>query len=759
MANEFSRTQTVSDYQIYQGRENTQVNWNQMSRGINQTFNKIAEDREARKKEIDDETDAVLNQLEKADAYNSQTMGDTVAMLANQMREQVTTLNGIVKRGGMRPNEFLKFIQKAKDNIANWGIAAKDWDSAYKVAEDRQKLGEDGVKIASGVETFTKKQLQAFGNLNNMVPWVSPKGNVYQVRMIEDENGNQIMPDYDTHPENYLPFSSVNERLNYMDDGNKYDTKTLIANNVDKIGTFITSYAEGYETLEGGGAVVTTEGARQMNALLKDENGEAYQAFNKLREGIVNEVVLTTLNEAGESDIPNVANILIQHGIGEFELAQSEEQFREMYPGRSLDKMIKVDYTTAPPTFTYTEEMIEAAQDHVRLQVESQVGYKRTRTEGKSGQQESAATTGNRDKIVKVGGFAAQIADALTADPANADTIVRGLITDINQTNANTELAEIVDYRIDDDEITFFREGDKPITLPRRSITGELDDPATPDINEAYTDVDLINEITGIYKSLTGEKGVNRTQIEEGLAEVEYNLSEKEKRAGTLQGGTPREAFGLITETDSINKDGDTVKSLIVDEFDGWFDGEGSTGGVIDWLARDSSSMRSINDVVMKALKPAVKRNIANNDELSNVSTSLIEDSKADQALAAWQQTEYGKKFMAENPNFLDGRDSGEEVVMIRGAGVAVPVLLDQGMSTGQVSQLITQAVNDMTQAVNAERSKTDNRRAKATKKLSVNELQAKTSYKKYLKDNGLVDNRRNQMAYKKFIIDKWNAQ
>ena len=113
MANEFSRTQTVSDYQIYQGRENTQVNWNQMSRGINQTFNKIAEDREARKKEIDDETDAVLNQLEKADAYNSQTMGDTVAMLANQMREQVTTLNGIVKRGGMRPNEFLKFIQKA----------------------------------------------------------------------------------------------------------------------------------------------------------------------------------------------------------------------------------------------------------------------------------------------------------------------------------------------------------------------------------------------------------------------------------------------------------------------------------------------------------------------------------------------------------------------------------------------------------------------------------------------------------------------
>ena len=114
---------------------------------------------------------------------------------------------------------------------------------------------------------------------------------------------------------------------------------------------------------------------------------------------------------------------------------------------------------------------------------------------------------------------------------------------------------------------------------------------------------------------------------------------------------------------------------------------------------------------------------------------------------------------MENNPNFLDGRDSEEEVVMIRGAGVAVPVLLDQSMSTGQISQLITQAVNDMTQAVNAERAKTDNRRANSTKKLSVNELQAKTSYKKYLKDNGLVDNRRNQMAYKKFIIDKWNAQ
>ena len=293
MANEFSRKESALDYQIYQGRENTQVNWNQMSRGINETFNKIAEDREARKKEIDDETDAVLNQLEKADAYNSKTLGDQVNMLATQMREQVTTLNGIVKRGGMKPAEFLQFIQKAKDNIANWGIASKDWDASFVKATERQQLGEDGVKIASATETFIKDELQSFGNLNNVVPWVSPKGNVYSVRMIDDGNGNQIMPDYDTHPENYLPYSSINNKINYEDNGNKYDVKTLVANNVDDIGTFITSYIEDYTLLEGGGAVVTTEGARQMNSILKDENGEAYQAFDTLRESIVDSIVLT----------------------------------------------------------------------------------------------------------------------------------------------------------------------------------------------------------------------------------------------------------------------------------------------------------------------------------------------------------------------------------------------------------------------------------------------------------------------------------
>ena len=157
-----------------------------------------------------------------------------------------------------------------------------------------------------------------------------------------------------------------------------------------------------------------------------------------------------------------------------------------------------------------------------------------------------------------------------------------------------------------------------------------------PDLSSDLEGILRANEVPEAVQTWMKENGCYNLKrfanfvddVRELNTDILAKTSEKDKRGGTLQGGTPREAFGLITETDSINKGGDTVKSLIVDEFDGWLDGEGNTGGIIDWLAGDASSMRSINDVVMKALKPAVKRNIANNDELANVSTSLIEDAK-----------------------------------------------------------------------------------------------------------------------------------
>ena len=715
MANEFSRKESALDYQIYQGRENTQVNWNQMARGINKTFNKIAEDREARKKEIDDETDAVLNQLEKADAYNSKTLGDQVNMLATQMREQVTTLNGIVKRGGMKPAEFLQFIQKAKDNIANWGIASKDWDASFVKATERQQFGEDGVKIASATESFIKDQLQSFGNLNNVVPWLSPKGNVYSVRMIDDGNGNQIMPDYDSHPENYLPYSSINNKINYEDNGNKYDVKTLVANNVDDIGTFITSYIEDYTLLEGGGAVVTTEGARQMNSILKDENGEAYQAFDALRESIVDTVVLTDgPGSVGESQIPNVANIIEQHGIkgkdgNLYKFAQSEEQFRQLYPNSSIDNFIKVDVGTTPPTYTYTEDMIEAARDYVRLQVESQVGYKREKAGFKTGQQESSSSAAKAEKLDIIGGEAGQIADILTADQANATAIMQTLISDLNTDVEPGAAGRITNFDIQPTTIDIFRDGLPPVSIERAAqSTQDVNQDGVVDSKDKDP-VSLLNEITSLYKTLTG-KDATRVQIEKALEQQGYDVDVLKKSGIVVSGKGTQEAIGAdYTDSTKIDADGTTLFDLVEDELGGG--GPGSETGLGGIFTTDTTDRNQLATIFRKAMKKSLKTNLATIFPDEKVKMTLISDNKADASVQEYVKDRLpsgatSEEIAAETNRLFPNRSGGDEVVMIRIAGKNTLFQLDNDNYTNSdVSNEIARILNEAANRVNTVRA------------------------------------------------------
>lgn len=715
MANEFSRKESALDYQIYQGREHTQVNWNQMSRGINETFNKIAEDREARKKEIDDETDAVLNQLEKADAYNSKTLGDQVNMLATQMREQVTTLNGIVKRGGMKPAEFLQFIQKAKDNIANWGIASKDWDASFVKATERQQLGEDGVKIASATETFIKDELQSFGNLNNVVPWVSPKGNVYSVRMIDDGNGNQIMPDYDTHPENYLPYSSINNKINYEDNGNKYDVKTLVANNVDDIGTFITSYIEDYTLLEGGGAVVTTEGARQMNSILKDENGEAYQAFDTLRESIVDSIVLTDgLGAVGDSQIPNVANIIEQHGIkgkdgNLYKFAQSEEQFRQLYPNSSIDNFIKVDVGTTPPTYTYTEDMIEAARDYVRLQVESQVGYKREKAGFKTGQQENASSAAQTEKLDIIGGEAGQIADILTADQANATAIMQTLISDLNTDVEGGAAGRITNFDIQPTTIDIFRDGMPPVSIERAAqSTQDVNQDGVVDSKDKDP-VSLLNEITSLYKTLTG-KDATRVQIEKALEQQGYDLDVLKKSGIVVSGKGTQEAISAdYTDSTKIDAEGKTLFDLVKDELGGG--GPGSETGLGGIFTTDTTDRNQLATIFRKAMKKSLKTNLAKLFPDEKVKMTLISDEKADAAVLEYVKDRLpsgatSEQIAAETNRLFPNRDGDDEVIMIRIAGKNTIFQLDNDNYTNSdVTNEIARILNEAANRVNTVRA------------------------------------------------------
>ena len=446
-----------------------------------------------------------------------------------------------------------------------------------------------------------------------------------------------------------------------------------------------------------------------MEDALKGKDGQTN--FNNLVKSISGTILYDDLS---------MANVLINRSFGDdrYIIAQTEQEFADK-GGTDLSKWIEADYSTQPPSVTLLPEQKTATEQYVKDEILTQFGQKTTTTKGLSGQQPNAAGVGSKKINTKIGGYAAQLADVLTGDTANAENIIRSLITDINNTKSDTNASDIVDFDINDDNIIFYKDGEDPISVPRRSTTGELDDLTTTE-NEAYNDVDLLNEITGLYKSLTGESA-NRSQIEEGLKGVNYDLSGRNKRTGRLAGGTPRAAYDLITENQKVNAGGDTVLTLLDDAFDG------STGGLVDWLSGDDAAEESINEIIQKSLKSGVKKNIKRSN-LGNAKTKLFSNAEADKIL-----NEYIADLDSKDPtgklsnDFKTGeyanRDLGEEVVMINIAGTSTPILLDQSLSKQKMAALITEAINNGIQAVNIERESTDKKRASGTR-FSVNQVQ-----------------------------------
>ena len=709
MANEFTRKESVTDYQNYAGRAGSQIDYSAEAAKIATGVNLIASEREGKKAKIQGETDNVVAQLEKADSYQNQTLGQTVLLAASALKDNVLMQSQLMKKGKIKPAEYMAFLQTAKDDITNWGIAAKDWDKSYTEADARQKQGPNGKKIASATETYIKENILAFQNLNNKVPWVSGNGNVYLVDMIEDSQGNKVMPDWDTQKEKFQNMGSMNNRLNYKDDGAKYDVGSLVKSHTSRIGSFITSRITGYTVETGGNVITTEEGARQMEDALSGKKGQA--DFDELIVDITSSVV---------NDNTSVANILEQHIGLDYIIAETEQQFVNE-GGTDLSKWLKIDLSTVPPSYPdISDEQKNAAKGLVEREILTQMGQTKKHTKGLSGQQPNAGNVAGKKTANLIGGYASQLADVLTTDTANADAILRGLITDVND-NKKADAPDIIDFNLGADEITFYREGADPISIPRRKTTGEIDDLNTSG-NEAYNDVDLLNEITALYTSLTGQKA-NRTEIQQGLDDVGYDLSGKKKRADALTGGNKRSALPTMSNTQKFG----VSKESILDKTEAEFGKSGTTGGVFDWLGTDKGSRNSIVKIINESMSGSLKRNLSKNFKGQEAKVQLFSDADANTFMAEFMKSEKLKKSVDKNYEILDitNRAAGEEVVVISIAGVKTPIMLDQFLTSEEVSTQVTKAINSATDAVNLQREGTDNRRG-SKKRNSVNFYQAK---------------------------------
>ncbi len=644
MANEFSRQESVSDYEVYQGREGSQLNFAEEAAKITAGVNAIATQREGRKAQIQSDTDDVIAQLEKADSFQNQTLGQTVLLAAKGLKETLLIQSQLMKKGKIKPSDFMATLQTAKDDMANWGIAAKDWNTKFIKSEERQKLGPNGKVIASGMETAIKESTLAFNNLDNVVPFTSPTGNSYLVRLNEDGS----MPEWDTQRDAYQSFNNLNNLLLYEDDGAKYDVSTIVANEVKNVGAFITSTISGYTVTDGGNVVVTREGAREMEDALKGKDGKT--RFNTLVE---------TISETVMGDELSIANILVGRSAGSdrYIIAQTEQEFVNK-GGTDLSKWIQADYTTQPPSVTLIDGQEDAAKQFIKDEILTQFGQSTKKTKGLSGQQpNTAAVTGTNQDIADAG-YISELNDVFTnPNAASSKAILKRLIDSRNAEVTKPE-DKIISFDIFDSMIVIKRGGGQDdFIIDRVSDSGKPDNPNTAE-DESLDILDTETDIMTAIDILTPGKGYSRGRVRDLINSQKIKINPRISRE--LKTSVSKPPLNVITNT-SVLPSGKTVIKTIEDAI-------GDTTN-LQW---DSTVTKVVDDVVVNAMGGELKRELANQG--------------------------YG------SPTTEVVTVGGEEYYKINIAGKETSIRISGGETKTNIANQVVDAINEATKKVNKKR-------------------------------------------------------
>lgn len=645
MANEFSRQESVSDYEVYQGREGSQLNFAEEAAKITTGVNAIATAREGKKAKIQADTDDVIAQLEKADSFQNQTLGQTVLLAAKGLKETLLMQSQLMKKGKIKPSDFMATLQTAKDDMANWGIAAKDWNTKYIASEERQKLGPNGKVIASGMETAIKESTLAFNNLDNVVPFTSPTGNSYLVRLNEDGS----MPEWETQRDAYQSFNNLNNLLLYQDDNAKYDVSTIVANEVKNVGAFITSTISGYTVTDGGNVVVTREGAREMQDALKGKDGQT--RFNTLVE---------TISETVMGDELSIANILVGRSAGadRYIIAQTEQEFVNK-GGTDLSKWIQADYTTQPPSVTLVDGQEAAAKQFIKDEILTQFGQSTKKAKGLSGQQpNTAAVTGNT-KDVDDAGYISELNDVFTNPNAASSKAILKRLIDSRNAEAKTPEDKIMSFDIFDSMIVVKRGGGQDdLIIDRVSDSGIPDDPATPDIDESLNILDTETDIMSAIDILTPGKGYSRGRVRDLISSQGITINPRVNRE--LKTSVSKPPLNVITNTSTLPS-GKTVIKTIEDAI-----------GDNTKMEFDSTVKNAIDDVVVNAMGGELKRELARQG-FGSPTTEVVSE-------------------------------GGEEYYKINIAGKETSIRISGGETKTNIANKIVDAVNEATKKVNKKR-------------------------------------------------------
>jgi hypothetical protein len=353
-----------SKYQIYAEKDlnRAQIDWGTVGKTLSDGLLDIANEREAKKQKIADDTVDAMNKLSEVPDVNNQTLSAMIINASEQSKRELQARMDLVKRGISKPKDYKLFMNAQQNGYKSVSNIVKNYDKYYT-----SKMEAIEAKTQSNLDEAVAKSVEQFGNINNKVLWTNPvNGQLQLVTMDQDADGNYtVMPDPNKNPEKFQNPNSINTIMRFNE--KRKDVNEEAKKITDKIASVIRSSVSN-------GVVTKIKDFRQLTI-----GGKNYDSW---MDSQVNSLTAT------DNDTTQILT-----NSGEFSITFSKEE-ADKDPSK-----IFVDNSSGSPKITITEDQEKRARELAEEAIDAQIDDEITKTPGFD-QNRSSATT-ERDRMNK----------------------------------------------------------------------------------------------------------------------------------------------------------------------------------------------------------------------------------------------------------------------------------------------------------------------------------------------------------------------
>ncbi len=232
MARDLSVNSKIVDSDKYVYREErdltkTQVDWDTVTKDLTETIETIRDDRETRKAEIEEATTKSMNDLAEMEQYDSESLNVKVLQGSQWGSEFLASQNALMKRGLLKPSDFMQSKQKVSDSFTQLKSALGKFDAEYKEGQERmnsQVPGEQSNVLEQGIKL-------GMSGIAGLSQW-DFAGNPATGDMNFVKKGTDA-----SNPANLMSLNSINQRLTQRSD--YVSLSTSASEEVTRLGTQI----------------------------------------------------------------------------------------------------------------------------------------------------------------------------------------------------------------------------------------------------------------------------------------------------------------------------------------------------------------------------------------------------------------------------------------------------------------------------------------------------------------------------------------